>query len=314
VSLRIDFSPDVITDLESCFATEEICHDFLFRLRWPRGFTCPRCECVKGWVVRGGLYECGYCKYQVSVTSGTILQNTRVPLKTWFRAIWWLVGQKNAASPMELKRSLDLGSYKTAWTMLERLRQAMAQPDEPSLHGITEVSQIFLPENSSLPYSVDSDNGILLAVAAQVNGQDIEQIRMSRLTDDSSGTIHTFLDDTVKPGSVVRTDRSDDYADLDQNDYAHERFLEDINGHDGARAISSINEVVSLFDRWLTGTSIRNNPHQRFDCYLDEFVFRFNATRSESPYEFFYKILLKVSQTKLAPEQLKAKVNAASGR
>jgi len=315
VSLRIDFSPDVISDLESCFATEEICHDFLFRLRWPRGFACPRCECVKGWAVRGGLYECGYCKYQVSVTSGTILQNTRVPLKIWFKAIWWLVGQKNAASPMELKRSLGLGSYKTAWTMLERLRQAMTQPDSPNLRGITEVSQIFLPESNGLPNSRETDKGIFVAVVAQIHELDIEQIRMSRLADSSSSAFGAFLKDTVKPGSVIRTNDSENFEGLDQHVYQHERFLESINEYDGAHLLPHVRDVVTLFDRWLAGTSIRNNPHQRFDCYLDEFVFRFNATRAESPFEFFYKILLNVSQTKLASAaQHKIKVNAASGR
>src|ERR1700719_3464806 len=100
-------------ELEANFATEEACRVYLAQLRWPAGFRCPRCGSEKAWVVRG-LWECGGCGSQTSVTAGTIFQDTRTPLPVWFRAMWWITTQKNGASALGLQRVLGLKSYETA--------------------------------------------------------------------------------------------------------------------------------------------------------------------------------------------------------
>ena len=83
----------------------------------------------------GGLFECAHCAAQVSVTAGTIFQDTRQPLRLWFRAMWWVSTQKNGASALSLQRILGLGSYKTAWTWLHKLRRAMVRPGRDRLRG-----------------------------------------------------------------------------------------------------------------------------------------------------------------------------------
>jgi hypothetical protein len=73
------------------------------------------------------------CSYQATVTAGTVFHRTRMPLPSWFRAMWWVVTQKNGASALGLQRVLGLGSYETAWTWLHRLRRAMVRPDRDRL-------------------------------------------------------------------------------------------------------------------------------------------------------------------------------------
>ena len=109
------------------FATEESCRIYLEQLRWPTGFICPRCFHHVGWRIRCQQFQCAACHYSVSVTAGTILQDTRKPLRLWFRTAWYVTGQKYGASALGLQRVLGLGGYLTAWTWLHKLRRAMVR-------------------------------------------------------------------------------------------------------------------------------------------------------------------------------------------
>ena len=104
------------------FATEEACQAFLEKLRWPQGFVCPRCGNA-GDVYRASRTRlmCRSCQYQGTVTSGTIFDKTRTPLRVWLAAAWYLTNQKQGVSALGLQRVLGLGSYQTAWTMLDEL-------------------------------------------------------------------------------------------------------------------------------------------------------------------------------------------------
>src|SRR5947209_4944837 len=109
-------------DFENLFSSEAACRAYLFRLRWPDGFRCPMYPASKGWLNRRALMECAECGHQVSVTAGTIFQDTHKPLVLWFRAMWFVTSQKNGANAMGLQRALGLGSYQTAWVWLHKLR------------------------------------------------------------------------------------------------------------------------------------------------------------------------------------------------
>ena len=136
--------PRNINELEARFGTEEACHEYLFRLRWPDGFRCPRCGGSKAWPFRSVRLQCGSCGHQTSVTAGPIFQDTHKPLVLWFRTMWWVTSQKNGASALGLQRVLGLGSYKTAWTWLHKLRRAMVRPGRDRLIGRIEVDRTFV--------------------------------------------------------------------------------------------------------------------------------------------------------------------------
>ena len=127
------------------FATEEACLTFLEKLRWPHGFICPRCGNT-GDVYRASRTRlmCRACQYQGTVTSGTIFDKTRTPLRVWLAAAWYLTNQKQGVSALGLQRVLGLGSYQTAWTMLHRFRRAMVRPGRDKLKGLVEVDETYL--------------------------------------------------------------------------------------------------------------------------------------------------------------------------
>ena len=118
-------------EFEGRVAREAACRKYL--VRWPDGFRCPKCGDAKAWPVRTVLLQCAACGRQTSVAAGTIFQDTRTSLPTWFRAMWWVSSQKTGASAKGLQQVLGLGSYETAWTLLHTLRRAMVRPGRDRL-------------------------------------------------------------------------------------------------------------------------------------------------------------------------------------
>lgn len=133
--------PRDLAEFEARLATEEACRDYLYQMRWPDGFRCPNCGHGQAWPVRK-VFECARCARQTSVTAGTIFQDSRQPLRLWFRAMWRVTTQKNGASALGLQRVLGLRSYKTAWSWLHKFRRAMVRPGRDSLTGRVEVIRL----------------------------------------------------------------------------------------------------------------------------------------------------------------------------
>jgi len=132
-----------LLELEQRFSGDEACAGYLASVRWPAGWVCPRCAGEAAWSVRRARWRCGQCRYEMSVTAGTIFQDSHLPLTTWFRAMWHVTSQKNGISALGLQRVLGLGSYKTAWAMLHKLRRAMVRPGRERLQGIVEVDETY---------------------------------------------------------------------------------------------------------------------------------------------------------------------------
>jgi hypothetical protein len=199
--------PKNLPEFESWFSSEEACRNYLFGLRWPKGFTCPRCNSLKAWPIGDMLYECSGCHYQLSVIAGTIFQDSHKPLTVWFRAIWWVTGQKNGASALGLKRILGLGSYRTAWTWLHKLRRAMVRPACDNLSGVVEVDETFIGGEKTGKRGRGSAGKVLVGIAVEDKGDEgIGRIRLGILTDASGSSLTTFVQDRVVRGSTIRTD------------------------------------------------------------------------------------------------------------
>src|SRR5579864_3349250 len=199
--------PRTLQQFEARFSTEEGCREYLFQLRWPDGFRCPRCGCGKAWAVRAILFQCSSCNCQTSVTAGTVFQDTRKPLSVWFRAMWFVTSQKNGASALGLQRVLGLGSYRTAWSWLHKLRRAMIRPDRDRLSGWIEVDETFIGGFAEgVVGGRKKANKALVVIAAQADGPGIGRIRMRMISDASARSLHPFVKDCIEPGSTLHTD------------------------------------------------------------------------------------------------------------
>ena len=198
--------PRNLAEFETRFAGEQACREYLCQLRWPEGFRCPRCGHAKAWAVRTVLLECAGCGHQASATAGTIFQDTRKPLQSWFRAMWWLTSQKNGASALGLQRVLGLGSYKTAWTWLHKLRRAMVRPGRDRLRGRVEVDETYLGALEEGVRGRQTDAKALIVVAAEEDGAGIGRVRMRTIPNASGDSLMAFVGESIEPGSVVHTD------------------------------------------------------------------------------------------------------------
>lgn len=283
--------PRTLEQLEARFSTEEACRDYLFALRWPKGFLCPRCGRDRAWPVGKVLLQCASCDYQVSATAGTIFQGTRKPLAMWFRAIWWVTSQKTGASALGLQRILGLGSYQTAWAWLHKLRRAMVRPGRDRLTGRVEVDETYVggPEKG-VPGRAAKDKA-LVVIAAQEDGRGIGRIRMRRIPDASAESLGGFIEASVGPGSLVHTDGWDGYAGLSKKGYGHEVTRLKGRGETASELLPRVHRVASLLKRWLLGTHQGAVSREHLDYYLDEFTFRFNRRTSRYRGKLFYRLL-----------------------
>src|SRR5271169_4815781 len=159
--------PRTILELEERFATDSACLQYLAQLRWPEGFICPRCSHRRAWMTKRGLYRCCQCDCQVSITAGTIFQDTRKPLRLWFQAMWHITSQKNGVSALGLQSVLGLKRYETVWIWLHKLRSAMVRPGRDRLSGIVEVDETYIGGKKSGKRGRGAERKILVVIAVE---------------------------------------------------------------------------------------------------------------------------------------------------
>src|SRR6266436_6462824 len=141
-----------LSQLNALFATEEACKEFLFKHRWPDGVRCPRCDNDKvytlkqPWKWQCHSKTCGKKGYRFSLISGTVFENTKYPLKTWFTVAFLMLHSKKGMSALQIKRMVfhDKASYETVWYMCTRIRAAMNNDEFRELMGIVEVDKTFI--------------------------------------------------------------------------------------------------------------------------------------------------------------------------
>jgi transposase-like protein len=292
--MNIEDYPRTILEFEQCFGTEEACRRYLFQLRWPEGFCCPRCGHRQAWATKRRLYRCRQCDYQVSVTAGTIFQDTRKPLRLWFRAIWHVTSQEIGVSALGLQRVLGLPRYETTWTWLQKLRVAMVRPGRDRLSGIIEVDETYIGGEKPGKRGLGAGGKALVMVAAQENEGHIGRIRLCRVPDASAESLSQAVQDTVEPGSMVRTDGWGGYGQLTSLGYVHAVVRE--TSEVGENLLPLAHRAASLLKRWLLGTHQGAVRASHLDFYLDEFTFRFNRRTSGSRGKLFYRLVQQAVQ------------------
>ena len=305
-----DFPRDLL-EFEARFSTEEACREYLFRLRWPDGFCCPRCSGRKklaeircpSAMLELRLSELGDCR------NG--FQDTRKPLRLWFRAAWWVTSQKNGASAMGLQRVLGMKSYKTAWTWLHKLRRAMVRPGRDRLTGRVEVDEAYVGGLEEGVRGRHTEAKALIVVAAQEDGPGIGRIRMRHIRDASAESLVPFVQDSVELGSIVHTDGWLGYDPLQGKGYDHDVTFLKGNKKSPSELMPRVHRVISLLKRWLMGTHQGAVSLEHLEYYLDEFTFRFNRRKSRSRGKLFYRLLQQAVAIDPVPYKSMVKCYAA---
>jgi transposase-like protein len=288
--------PRSVGEFQAWFRTDADCLDYLEWLRWPQGFVCPTCGHAGGWRLDDRRFKCSHCGGRSSTTAGTIFDRTRTPLTVWFTACWLFASGKDGVSAQSLQRTLEIGSYQTAWAMLHRLRSVLVRPGRDRLTGRVEVDETFIGgEERGLRGGRAKGKKVLTGIAVEVHEpKGIGRCRMAPLADASAASLHAFVSDHVKPGATIVTDAWMGYRGLERLGYTHERHSQraaKARGEDPGELLPAVHRVASLAKRWLLGTHQGSVDEAHLPSYLDEFVFRFNRRRSRSRGLVFYRVL-----------------------
>lgn len=278
------------------FPADADCLDYLEWLRWPGGFVCPNCGHVGGWDLADARCMCGGCGSRTSVTAGTIFDRMRTPLTVWFTACWLFATQKDGVSALSLKRTLDIGSYQTAWAMLHRLRSVLVRPGRDRLSGMVEVDETYIGgEEPGLRGGRAKGKKSLVGVAVELKEpRGYGRCRMAILADASAASLHPFVTEHVEPGATVITDGWQGYTGIDKLGYTRDRRSQRAaraRGDNPGELLPGVHRVASLAKRWLLGTHQGSVDDAHLQSYLNEFVFRFNRRRSRSRGLVFYRVL-----------------------
>ena len=291
--------PENPVELMDMFPNEESCLEYLSIIRWPDGYQCARCDEKNALKLARGLYRCRSCQYESSVIAGTLFQDTRKPLRMWFQAMWYVVGQKNGVSALGLQKALGLGSYHTAWEWLHKLRRAMVRPGRDKLNGTVEINETIVGGEKPGKRGRGADGKTLVLVAAEDNTESIGRIRLAAITDASGDVLTTTVQQMVSIGSTIRTDGWPGYSELSALGYTHIATINrDVKNND---VVEKAHLVASLLKRWLIGTLHGGVSQKNLSYYLDEFTFRFNRRTSRSRGKLFYRLIQQALKINPAP-------------
>lgn len=288
----IDY-PGTFQEFDEWFSNENACLDYISKLRWPNGFSCPNCEFYteKPSLMGRGLFLCRKCKRQTSITAGTLFHRTHKPLRTWFLAMWFVTSQKHGANALGLQRVLGLGSYNTAWIWLHKLRRAMVRHGRDQLTGAIEVDETYIGGRGAKTRGRGSKRKAIVVIAAEVRGRGSGRIRMSVIPDVSAASLHEFVSNNVKKGSEVRSDGWNGYKGIETLGYRHVVTNISASGDPAHVVMPRVHRVASLLDRWWLGIHQGAIRSLHLNYYLDEFTFRFNRRTSKARGLLFYRLM-----------------------
>jgi transposase-like protein len=281
------------------FGSEDKCRSYLIDLRWPTGVQCPRCACKSvSRIEERGQFDCNACRYQFSVTSGTIFHDTHLPLWKWFLASYLMIESRKGISANQIKRTLGI-SYKTAWYLCHRIRNAMREIRMDQLKGVVEVDETYIGGKVRGMGRGYKGNKAIAIVAVQREGK----IRLQCINAADKETLHAFIKDNTDPTcEAIYTDEWPAYLGIADEDTRHETVCH--SAEEWVRGDVHTNgaeNIWSLLKRAIIG-AYHKVSIKHLDAYLDELEHRFNNRNNE----FLFRDTLKklVGSDNLTYEEL----------
>ncbi len=267
-----------LPDLIEQFHSEDKCREYLEDLRWPDGVRCPRCgnDSISK-IEKRNQFECNEasCRYQFSVTAGTVFHDSHLPLWKWFLAIYLIGESKKGISAKQLQRTLNV-SYKTAWYLGHRVRSAMEDGSPVPLQGIVEIDETWIGGKHRRSKGKAKDNKSMVLGAIERGGSVRLEVRKGPGRE-SKVSYRGFVEDAVDDkAEFIFTDSDSSWGEMTDWDTTHRKVNH--RSEEWVRGIvhtNTIEGVWSLFKRSVVGTYHQMSA-KHLPAYLDEMAFRFN--------------------------------------
>jgi transposase-like protein len=296
--------PDTLLGFQKMFPDEAACLAYLEELRWPEGFACASCRTAgepQRIRTRPRVLRCRACREETSVTAGTALHRTRMPLQTWFWGTYLVTAQTPGMSALQFQRQLGIACYETAFMLLHKLRAAMVRPDRDKIGGehAVEVDEAEVGGETrgegrgvhhmaTVVGAVEVRRGDPDAVERKrkrqrkrrkgdlVRGETYAgRLRLRHVPNRGALALTTFAQESIAPGTTVFTDGWQGYDPLARLGYDHERAVTGGDPEINQAVLPLIHLVFSNLKAWLLGTH-HGVSHRHLQAYLNEYVFRFN--------------------------------------
>lgn len=302
--------PSTLIEAIRYFSDPDVSTEYVAKLRWPDGPTCPRCGAQEySYLSTRRLWKCKGCKKQYSVKLGTIFEDSAVPLDKWLAAIWLIANSKNGISSHELARSIGV-TQKTGWFVLHRIRLAMQTGTFEKLDGEVEVDESYVGGLGKFMHA-DARKRKMIGrgsatktpvVGALERGGDV---RAAVVPDVKIRTLHRFVTENVEEDATVYTDALRSYSVLDAQ-YAHKSVDHGVEYVSGSVYTNTLENFWTLLKRGIKGTYVNVDPVHLFR-YVDERAFTFNQ-RKLSDLGRFTRVLQQVTGRRLTYAELTGKV------
>ena len=287
--------PLTLTAFIERFGTEEACRTYLRDLRWPDGVRCPKCNQERPYLISTRhLWECRACHYQFSVMVGTVMQDSKLPLRSWFLAIFLDSQSKRGISALELQKQAGI-CYESAWYLLRRIRSAMSQRDRDHLlSGLIELDDAYFGGVCEGRYGRGIGQS-KAAVAVAINDEGYPTYAKIRVVNAfTQDDINDSMVAVAEQGSTFLTDGLGAWRGLDQVGFEHKPEA-NANVPEGVEPFPCVHTLISNAKAWLAGT-LHGLGATYLQDYLDEFCFRYNRRKIE--HRLFERLVLAVGRSR----------------
>ena len=269
--------PDSLLAFQHMFPDDDACAAWLIEMRWPDGFVCPACGHEKGWALRrkAHTFECAGCRRQTSVTAGTILHASKLPLTVWFWAAYLMATHSNGISALQLQKQLGIGSYRSAWLLAHKLRASMVDPERNPLSGLVEIDEASLPfrtkdDPPTGGQGRSHDGKMLIVGAIELGDGNIPgRLRLAEISSYGAADLGHFVETAADPDAIAKTDGWSGYAAVSPQCPCRGRPPLTSSCRGSTKSSSKDGREAST-----TGC------RKHLQAYLDEFVFRFNRRKT----------------------------------
>jgi len=294
-----------LIEFQNSFCSEEDCQEHLFRIRWPKGYHCPRCNHAQAYFHRSRyLYQCKSCGYQSSLTAGTIFHKTRTPLRKWFWMIFLMGRQKSGTSMLFLQRMLEIKNYRTAWVMGHKIRKAMADRDAHyKLAGLVEIDDAYFGAPKSGKRGRGAAGKAKVVVAVENKDDKPGVAKMCQIDKVSKDELDNKVKGHLQQGCRVRTDGWRAYGVFACQQINHEPVVVGC-GQNAAKVLPWVHTLIANIKGNIRGV-YHGVSSKHLKRYLPEFCYRFNRRFWES--QIFDRLLTAcVDTTTITFSELKA--------
>lgn len=285
--------PSTLLEFCKLFPTVEACERYLFNVRWPNGFMCPRCGGNEGYhIQKRAIIECAAsaCRYHASLTSGTVMHRSKQDLLTWFWAAYLVTTFTPGISAVQFQHQLGLSRYETAFNMLHKLRAALVVPGREQLYNEVEIDEAYIggKEKGHLGRGAETKALVICAIEL-VRGLNHKKqpcihtgrVRLRVVPDASASSLIPFVIQNVKKGSIIHTDGWPSYNTLRQEGYDYRPVVQG-KGED-AQYMLYVHRIFSNLKTWLLGTHHGAVTSKHLQAYLNEYTYRFNRRYLRGP-------------------------------